>query len=60
MNAIIEGVVAKELKTYSDEHGFLRELIRITEQVYDPDDEVRLPYDDPEIDFDWRKGPAIK
>ena len=155
MDSLIEGVVAKELKTYSDERGFFRELIRVTDDffaegfgqwshslmfdgvikawhlhriqtdwwyvvsgvlrvglcdmrpdsptyktvedflmgdlqaaqvvkippgvahgcktvqgpvnlfyvtshVYDPDDEVRLPYDDPEIDFDWRKGPTIK
>ena len=155
MDSLIEGVVAKELKTYSDERGFFRELIRVTDDffaegfgqwshslmfdgvikawhlhriqtdwwyvvsgvlrvglcdmrpdsptyktvedflmgdlqqarvikippgvahgcktvqspvnlfyvtshVYDPDDEVRLPYDDPEIDFDWLKGPTIK
>jgi len=35
-------------------------LFYVTSHVYDPDDEVRLPYDDPEIDFDWLKGPAIK
>ena len=35
-------------------------LFYVTSHAYDPDDEVRLPYDDPEIDFDWLKGPAIK
>ena len=155
MNAIIEGVVAKELKTHTDERGFFRELIRVTDDffsegfgqwshslmfdgvvkawhlhriqtdwwyvvsgvlrvglcdmrtdsptcktvmdflmgdlqtaqvikippgvahgcktvqgpvnllyvtshVYNPDDEVRLPYNDPEIDFNWLKGPTIK
>ena len=35
-------------------------LFYVTSHVYDPDDEVRLPYDDPEIDFDWLKGPTIK
>ena len=35
-------------------------LFYMTSHVYDPDDEVRLPYDDPEIDFDWLKGPTIK
>ena len=155
MNSIIEGVVAKELKTYIDDRGFFRELIRIsddffsegfgqwshslmfdgvikawhlhriqtdwwyvvsgvlrvglcdmrpdsqtyktvidllmgdlqaaqvlkippgvahgcktiqgpvnlfyvTSHVYNPDDEIRLPYNDPEIDFDWLKGPTIK
>jgi dTDP-4-dehydrorhamnose 3,5-epimerase len=35
MNAIIEGVVAKELKTYSDERGFFRELIRVTDGFFE-------------------------
>ena len=155
MNGMIEGVAIKELKTYSDERGFFRELIRVTDEffsegfgqwshslmfdgvikawhlhrvqtdwwyvvsgvlrmglcdmrddsptyktvmdflmgdlqpahiikippglahgcktvqgpvnlfyvtshVYDPEDEVRLPHNDPEIDFDWLRGPAIK
>ena len=34
-------------------------LLYLTSRVYDPDDEIRLPYDDPEIDFDWLRGPAI-
>ena len=155
MNSIIDGVVVRKLKTYTDERGFFRELIRITDDffaegfgqwshslmfdgvikawhlhhlqtdwwyvvsgvlrvglcdmhadsptyktvmdflmgdlqpahiikippgvahgcktvqgpvnlfyvtshVYDPDDEVRLAYNDPAIDFDWLKGPTIK
>ena len=60
MSSMIEGVIVRNLKTHSDERGYFRELIRVTSHVYDPDDEVRLPYDDPEIDFDWRKGPTIK
>ena len=32
-------------------------LFYVTSHVYNPDDEVRLPYNDPEIDFDWLKGP---
>jgi len=35
-------------------------LFYVTSHVYNPDDEIRLPYDHPEIDFDWLKGPAIK
>ncbi len=35
-------------------------LFYVTSHVYNPDDEVRLPYDDPEIDFDWLKSPTIK
>jgi dTDP-4-dehydrorhamnose 3,5-epimerase len=155
MNSKIEGVVVRELRTYSDERGFFRELIRVTDDffhegfgqwshslmfdgvikawhlhriqtdwwyvvcgvlraglcdmrtdsptyktvmdflmgdlqpayvikippgvahgcrtvqgpvnlfyvtshVYNPEDEVRLPYNEPAIDFDWLKGPEIK
>jgi len=35
-------------------------LFYLTSHVYNPDDEYRIPYDDPEIGFDWFKGPAIK
>lgn len=35
-------------------------LFYITSRIYDPDDELRIPYDTPEIDFDWLKGPVIK
>jgi dTDP-4-dehydrorhamnose 3,5-epimerase len=35
-------------------------LFYVTSHVYNPDDEIRLPYNDPEIDFDWLKGPPIK
>ena len=35
-------------------------LFYITSYVYDPNDEHRIPYDDPEIDFDWLAGPLIK
>ena len=35
-------------------------LFYITSHVYNPDDEIRIPYDDPEIDFDWLKVPPIK
>lgn len=35
-------------------------LFYVTSHEYNVDDELRLPYDDPEIDFDWLKGPIIK
>lgn len=34
-------------------------LFYITSRVYDPGDEIRIPHDDPEIGFDWLKGPVI-
>lgn len=35
-------------------------LFYITSNVYDPDDEGHIPHDDPEIGYDWLKGPIIK
>jgi dTDP-4-dehydrorhamnose 3,5-epimerase len=35
-------------------------LFYLTSTVYDPADEGRIPYNDPEIKFDWLKGPEIK
>jgi len=35
-------------------------LFYITSREYDPGDEGRLPHDDPEIGYDWLKGPVIK
>jgi len=35
-------------------------LLYITSHVYNPDDELRIPYDDPEINFDWLSGPPIR
>lgn len=35
-------------------------LFYMTSHTYNPDDEIRLVYDDPEIDFDWNEGPPIK
>ena len=35
-------------------------LFYITSKIYDPQDEGRIPYDDPEIGYDWLKGPDIK
>lgn len=34
-------------------------LIYVTSGVYDPSDEGRIPHDDPDIRYDWVKGPAI-
>ena len=35
-------------------------LLYITSHVYNPDDEFRIAYDDPEINFDWLSRPTIK
>ncbi|MCP4351350.1 MAG: hypothetical protein GY795_38280 [Desulfobacterales bacterium] len=35
-------------------------LFYVTSHVYDPDDEIRIPYNDPSIDFDWMAGPPVK
>jgi dTDP-4-dehydrorhamnose 3,5-epimerase len=35
-------------------------LFYITSKVYDPDDELRIAFDDPEIGFNWLNGPVIK
>jgi len=35
-------------------------LLYITSHAYDPEDEGRIPHDDPEIGYDWLKGPPIK
>ena len=35
-------------------------LMYITSHEFDPNDEYRIPYNDPEINFDWLKGPEIK
>lgn len=35
-------------------------LFYVTSHLYNPDDELRIPYNDPSIDFDWLKGPPIK
>ncbi|QEM66795.1 hypothetical protein FO488_00545 [Geobacter sp. FeAm09] len=34
-------------------------LLYVTSHTYDPADEIRIPYNDPDIDFDWLRGPAI-
>jgi len=35
-------------------------LFYVTSHVYDPEDECRIAYNSPDIDFDWLKGPEIK
>lgn len=35
-------------------------LLYMTSHVYNPADEFRISHDDPEIAFDWLKGPPIK
>jgi len=35
-------------------------LFYVTSHVYNPADEGRIPFDDPEIGYDWLRGPAIK
>ena len=35
-------------------------LFYIVSQVYDATDELRIPHNDPGIDFDWLKPPEIK
>ncbi len=35
-------------------------LFYITSYTYDPEDEGRIPHDDPEIGYDWLAGPPIK
>lgn len=34
-------------------------LLYMTSHVYNPADEIRIAYNDPSIDFDWLRGPAI-
>jgi len=34
-------------------------LFYITSHTYDPEEEGRIPHDDPEIGYDWPQGPPI-
>jgi dTDP-4-dehydrorhamnose 3,5-epimerase len=38
----------------------LSHILYMTSGVYDPEDEGRIPHDDPTIGYDWTAGPAIK
>jgi dTDP-4-dehydrorhamnose 3,5-epimerase len=35
-------------------------LLYVTSHAYNPQDELRIPHDDPGIGFDWLAGPPIK
>jgi dTDP-4-dehydrorhamnose 3,5-epimerase len=35
-------------------------LFYVTSTTYDPDEEGRIPHDDPEIGYDWLRRPPIK
>ncbi len=35
-------------------------VLYVTSSVYDPEDEGRIPHDDPSIGYDWTAGPPIK
>ena len=35
-------------------------LLYITSHIYNQQDEYRITYNDPQIDFDWLAGPPIK
>lgn len=46
-------------------HGFRciagpAHMFYVTSKVYDPEDEGRIPHDDPTIGYDWLKTPPIK
>lgn len=34
-------------------------VIYITSHTYNPDDELKIPHDDPDIGYDWVSGPKI-
>ena len=38
----------------------LTHLLYVTSNVYDPEDEGRIPHDDPAIGYDWVSGPQVK
>ncbi len=40
--------------------GGTAHLIYVTSNIYDTEEEGRIPYDDPEIGYDWISGPSIK
>jgi len=35
-------------------------LLYLTSHTYNPNDELRISYDDPDIDFDWLAGTQIR
>jgi dTDP-4-dehydrorhamnose 3,5-epimerase len=38
----------------------LSHILYVTSHVYAPEDEGRIPHDDPTIGYDWTAGPTIK
>jgi len=40
--------------------GDVTHLFYVTSNVYNPEDEGRIPHDDPDIGYDWTAGPPIK
>ena len=38
----------------------LSHILYLTSSVYSPEDEGRIPHDDPTIGYDWTAGPPIK
>ena len=40
--------------------GGTAHLFYVTSRTYDPQDEGRIPHDDPTIGYDWTAGPSIK
>lgn len=40
--------------------GGTSHLIYVTSNIYDTAEEGRIPYNDPEIGYDWEAGPSIK
>jgi len=40
--------------------GGTTHLFYVTSMTYNPDEEGRLPHDDPQIGYDWLMGPTIK
>jgi dTDP-4-dehydrorhamnose 3,5-epimerase len=40
--------------------GGTSHLIYVTSNIYDTEEEGRIPYNDPEIGYDWEAGPSIK
>ena len=40
--------------------GSTAHLLYVTSNIYNTEEEGRIPYDDPEIGYDWVSGPTIK
>jgi dTDP-4-dehydrorhamnose 3,5-epimerase len=40
--------------------GGVTHLFYVTSQVYTPEDEGRIPHDDPTIGYDWTRLPEIR